>query len=96
MHGHHGLSERRQQIAFRLSAPDEMVGHHHMHRVVGAALRHVAGKARARRWQRHGVLDVVMTAEASLHVVCRSLWPMRNVMRIVAGQASHLAVAEAC
>lgn len=76
-----------------------MVGHHHLHHVLGAALRHVAGGAVVRRDRRHGrsrghlfetaVVDLV-TLQAGGAVVGRALLFGNLAVRVVTGEAAHL------
>src|SRR5579862_6982582 len=69
-----------------------MIGHDHMHHVVGAALRHVAGDAIGPGCVRAGPRERCGVALFANRIVVRGRhWPMRDVMRIVAGGAAQLA-----
>ena len=91
------LHLRRQQVARRLHALDEVVGHHDMHLIVGSPLRHVAAHAVGDRRMSGGrrcALDGrAMAIQANAIVMRDGRLAARNVVRVMAGGALQLPLA---
>ena len=89
------LGDGSEEVAGRLGAADEVVGHDDVDCIFSAALGHVAGDAGGLRGQGDGVGDAAMAVEADLGVVGDGFGAVGDVVGVVAGEAGHLRVEEA-